>query len=519
MNSVQVKVSTFLSVILISGGGLAPSVALAANLPVGDTTSLPANHALLMRAAGEVIKADMIDESKELLGEPQPAKVNDLLAEGSVLGTGKNSWAEIKWASVVSRIWQQTVIQIRPSKRSVFLQEGSLRFQLKKDRPDKAPYDIRTKVLQARVHGTTVYVECRKDVEKISVLEGNIDVVNLQNKSVVHLTPGVVYEVRVLGTLKTPTHFNLTAPNKTEATPDINKKPVADLPDIRLNPKKGEVIFQDKFTKTLAYTANSKAILDDPMIGGENPIPSYQLIQDAVAKVPGFSLPDSINEIVGGKPDRNIIKNFKIVAVPSTTAYMIGPNVGNGGVALPQIAYTDLHPVGTVPNLENVNSVVQASARVISAAPLPAMFGRPVSSIAAEEFPTTTTSYLLNQPGDSVKIGEVAATRAIMDRPPTMATIERTTGMTAALPHALPVFQQMPTFNAPPTQVPIFSNPISNVSATSVQTSFTAGVRGLALPQAPAATPFSSPINSGVLSDRRSGSDLVNINIMGGRTN
>jgi hypothetical protein len=398
MNSAQVKVYTFLSVILISGGGLAPLVALATNLPVGDATSIPANNALLVRATGDVRKADMIDESRELIGEPRPAKVNDLLPEGSVLGTGKNSWAEVKWTSVVSRIWQDTVIQIRPSKRLVFLQEGSLRFQLKKDRPDKAPYDIRTKVLQARVHGTTVYVECRKDVEKISVLEGNIDVKNLQNNSVIHLTPGVVYEIRVLGNLKTPTPFNLNL----KSSNDQPGKEIAQIPDIRLNPNKGEVIFQDSYTRTTAYTASSKAILEDPMIGGDNPIPSYKLIQDAVAKVPGgFSFHDAISSL-SGKIDRTIVKNFKVVSVPSKTAYAIGPNVGANGVTLPEVAYTDLHPTGTVDNRATIEPkapiAVRPGGAIIQTMPI-----RPVEDAPSEEF--TTTSYLMN---DSVKNSEAS---------------------------------------------------------------------------------------------------------------
>lgn len=506
MNSVQVKVSTFLAVILIAGGGSTPSISLAANLPVGDASSIPANHALLMRAAGQVMKADMVDESRSLLGEPQPAKVNDLLPEGSVLGTGKNSWAEIKWTSVVSRIWQDTVIQIKPCKRSVYLQEGSLRFQLKKDRPDKAPYDITTKVLQARVHGTTVYVECRKDVEKISVLEGNIDVINRQNKSVVHLTPGVVYEVRVLGTLKSQAPFVLIPPKSSEAIPE-NKTPIAEIPDIRLNPKKGELIFQDKLTRTIAYAANSKSILEDPMIGGENPIPSYSLIQDAVAKVPGFSMPDAIASMITNKPDRNLLKNFKIVAVPSTMGYAIGPNVGPNGFSLPQVAYTDLHPSG-VATLDSRTLMDNLPVKA-AAIPAPMFAPRPIGRFTpapGEEF-TETTSYLQTGPTPSVKIGE----------PEFAGSFDRTVHLGAIGSTALNASGVMQQFAATPgaAQMPVFNNPMNAVAGSAAtQTAFNAASRAFALPQAPATTPFSSPVNAGVASDRRA-SDLVNINITG----
>ena len=370
MNLLGVKAaSPLLTVILISAGGLLPVVSLAANLPVGDAANIPPNHALLMRAAGSVLKAEMIDESRQLLGEAVPAKVSDLLAEGSVVGTGNRSWAELKWASVTSRIWQNTVVQIRPSKRSVYLQEGGLTFNLKKDRPDKAPYDIRTKVLQARIHGTTVQVLAQGNVEKISVLEGNIDVRNLQNGSVVHLTPGVVYEVQVRGELKTKAPiYNLqrTGSSKSEPVSELPssrlERCLSETPDFRLNVGDGELIFQDAVTRTFAYTANSKAILEHPFIGGENPIPSYNLIQDALAKASPSGSSAPTRRPGNLKLDRTIARNLQIKKVPPLTAYAVGPNVGNG-LPLPQVALVDLPPVATVDNkilLEKAPIVVQA---------------------------------------------------------------------------------------------------------------------------------------------------------------
>lgn len=375
MNSGEVKaLSAFLTVILISGGGLAPVVSLAANLPVGDAASIPANHALLRQAMGTVMRAEKVDESKQALGEALPAKVNDLLPEGSVIATGARSFAELKWTSVTSRIWQNTVVQIRPSKRSVYLQQGGLVFNLKKDRPDKAPYDIRTKVLQARIHGTTVQVIALKNVEKISVLEGNIDVRNLQNGSVVHLTPGVVYEVQVRGVIKTDLPNFKLLPEKSEASGNPN---ISECPDIRLNPSKGELIFQDSHTRALAYTVSAKAVLEHPLIGGANRIPSYDLIDEAMSKLPEGSAE-------ANKLDRTIARNFKINRLPRL-AYAIGPNVGNG-IAMPEIAMGDVGPSAKIENVQSDKIAVQAP-KIAPTVQMP-VFHLPESP--AEEFDTTS---------------------------------------------------------------------------------------------------------------------------------
>ncbi|MBY0550875.1 MAG: FecR family protein [Candidatus Obscuribacterales bacterium] len=466
MNAGKVKVvSTFLTVILISGGGLAPVVGLAANLPVGDTASIPSNSALLKQAVGSVMRAEMIDESKQLLGEAMPAKVNDLLSEGSVIGTGARSWAELKWTSVTSRIWQNSVVQIRPSKRSVYLQEGGLTFNLKKDRPDKAPYDIRTKVLQARIHGTTVQVLAHGNVEKISVLEGNIDVRNLQNGSVVHLTPGVVYEVQVRGVIKTtsPTYnlFN-NKPGTSKAEPvgelpGATGRSIAEAPEIRLNPRRGELIFQDSHTRALAYTANSKAILEHPLIGGSNPIPSIDLIEGAIGNLPTECAVD-------GKLDRVIAKNFKISRVPSRTSYAIGPNVGEG-LPLPQVAMTDNAPSG---KLENV-----AVPRVITTAPrVQMMVPIPVENPPVEEY---STSYLLNEPERTNGDGSL-----LVPEPLSLSSAEVTQE------RILPVVQSDAVVGSP---MPVFTNPISSSAG---------------------------PLGS-ILSDRRSNSEIVNLNVLGSR--
>lgn len=466
MNAGKVKaVSAFLTVILVTGGGLAPAIGLAANLPVGETTSIPANSALLRQAVGSVMRAEMVDESKQLLGEAMPAKVNDLLSEGSVIGTGARSWAELKWTSVTSRIWQNSVVQIRPSKRSVYLQEGGLTFNLKKDRPDKAPYDIRTKVLQARIHGTTVQVLAKGNVEKISVLEGNIDVRNLQNGSVVHLTPGVVYEVQVRGVIKTtaPNYdlFDKTGTKKAEPVselPGASGRSIAEVPEFRLNPRRGELIFQDSHTRALAYTANSKAILEHPLIGGNNPIPSIDLIEDAIGSLPGESTSD-------GKLDRVIAKNFKISRVPSRTSYAIGPNVGEG-LPLPDVALTDNAPSGRVENV-NLDKIVLQAPKIAPVMTGPAFreLGQP-----GEEMD------LLDEPESTNGEGAIVVPQPLSPSSAEFTTQER----------ILPVVHSDAVVGSP---MPVFTNPISSSVG---------------------------PLGS-MLNDRRSNSEIVNLNVLGSR--
>lgn len=451
MNSGEAKaVSAFLTVILITGGGLAPVVGLAANLPVGEASSIPANSALLRQAVGSVMRAEMVDESKQLLGEAMPAKVNDLLPEGSVIGTGARSWAELKWTSVTSRIWQNSVVQIRPSKRSVYLQEGGLTFNLKKDRPDKAPYDIRTKVLQARIHGTTVQVLAQGNVEKISVLEGNIDVRNLQNGSVVHLTPGVVYEVQVRGVIKNnaPNYnlFNKTGTNKAEPVselPGASGRSIAEAPEFRLNPRRGELIFQDSHTRALAYTVNSKAILEHPLIGGSNPIPSIDLIEDAIGNLPTESTSE-------GKLDRVIARNFKISRVPSRTSYAIGPNVGEG-LPLPQVAMTDNAPAGKLENIAE-GPRVMVPLRVQSMSPIH------MENPTVEEF---STSYLTREEQNKEGNGAI-----VTPEPLSVSSAEITQE------RILPVVHSDAVVGTPG---PVFTNPIS--SSSTFGTMLSAGSR------------------------------------------
>src|SRR3990167_4350134 len=112
------------------------------------------------------------------------------------VGTAAHSWAQISWPSVTTRSWENSVVAISPGKRLVYLLNGQMLFQLNNDRPAKTDYIILTKLLQARVHGTTVMIQAMGDFSRIAVMEGVVDVTNRLDNSVVSIKPGVVYEVR-----------------------------------------------------------------------------------------------------------------------------------------------------------------------------------------------------------------------------------------------------------------------------------------------------------------------------------
>ncbi len=335
---------------------------LAANNAATTAPLLSGYSARVNKIQGEVSKRIA---QGEILAQSSVCEVNDLLPEGSVIETkGKSSWAELKMGKnkeVTTRIWGDTVARIYPGARTVCVGSGA--FLLKKNTDCSDEYVIETRRLQARIRGTTVRLHAMPERDEIQVLESHsfVEVWNKVNNSRVKLTPGVVMDVR--GQIRSEdTRFNMHS-----MLP--HKQPIAknDEPEFRLNPKKGELIFKDKYSSTVVYTANSKTVFEHPMIAGRADLPaieSLNLIKQGMSKVPssdnifGNMIEEAFN---AGKPDRHIVRNFKILSVPSKTAYYIGPNVGNDkSIHLPGLAYSaDLAPAGVI-------SAVSSSARVIA---------------------------------------------------------------------------------------------------------------------------------------------------------
>lgn len=170
------------------------------------------HYAVLTEAHNRVYKRDFVDWSKEIWGDPLPAKKGEMLREGMQVGTANKSWAEITWPSVTTRAWENSVVAISPGKRLVYLLNGEMLFQLDKNRKDKGDTVIWTRVLQLRLHGTSVLVQAMTDFTRVAVLEGEIDVTNRYDNSVISLKPGAVYEVRTGAPPSGPTPSNNLSP-------------------------------------------------------------------------------------------------------------------------------------------------------------------------------------------------------------------------------------------------------------------------------------------------------------------
>ncbi len=166
-------------------------------IPTSQGSRLAEDHyAILTEAHNRVYKRDFVDWSKEIWGDPSPAKKGEMLREGMQVGTATKSWAEISWPSVTTRSWENSVVAISPGKRLVYLLNGEMLFQLDKNRKDKGDTVIWTRVLQLRLHGTSVLVQAMTDFTRVAVLEGEIDITNRYDNSVISLKPGAVYELR-----------------------------------------------------------------------------------------------------------------------------------------------------------------------------------------------------------------------------------------------------------------------------------------------------------------------------------
>ncbi|MBI4533734.1 MAG: FecR domain-containing protein [Candidatus Melainabacteria bacterium] len=155
--------------------------------------------AKLTEARGNIFKRGFVDWTKDAWANPEPAAVGDTLEEGMQLGTGDKSWAQVTWPNVTTRAWANTVFAVAPNQRLVYLIGGEMLFNLDKNRKNKKDYVVWTKVLQARIRGTTVLVQATKELSRITVLEGCVDVMNRLDRSVIRVTPGIVYEIRTPG--------------------------------------------------------------------------------------------------------------------------------------------------------------------------------------------------------------------------------------------------------------------------------------------------------------------------------
>lgn len=322
MNPQTTRLSAWLALCVVSGYVVCPTFCRAdasgvAQNPVpgvssSTNASIFSSVAEIRSLKGEVTKADPSGQSFSA------CSIGDHLAEGALVQTGKTSMAEIFWEQkqVITRLWSNTLIRLSPGARTVFVSSGEMLF--KKERGFPQEYTVDTKRIQARIRGTVVDVQVLPDVDRIVCHEsgfGFIEVKNKVNGSVVKLPIGVVLEVR----------------GKISSAPQVKASAVNDV-DMRLNPKKGELLFSDRFSDTVAYTANSKAILSNPLVRGNGdmpPIDSIDLITEAMKNVPSSDnlVTNVIDEAINfGRPDK-LVSKIQITKAP-TVSYAIGKNVG-----------------------------------------------------------------------------------------------------------------------------------------------------------------------------------------------
>lgn len=297
------------------------------SMPAGWADSL--NSATVVEAKGDVFKRGFVDWNRELWQDPLPASKGDRLTEGMQLGTGNNSWAQLAWTNVTARAWANSVYAVAPNQRLVYLLGGEMLYHLDKHRKDKSAYYVWTKLVQARVRGTTILFQNTPDTTRITVLEGTVDVMNRIDKSVVRITPGVVYEVK---------DISGSAPVSTNS--------VSNLSNITINTANSVPLFQTAKTVTSLYALDPHATLGHPLIGSFNsPLSSLPLVQKSLgALIPKL---DGIINGLTGTLNETLLSGAQVLQVPKALAYKVGPLVGSA-FTLPRDAVGFFPPTGLI---------------------------------------------------------------------------------------------------------------------------------------------------------------------------
>lgn len=381
MNPFKVKVTASLAGVIFASSSLMVVGAKATQVGGVDTDFLSSEFGQATLVKGSVHKSLPADSSRSSYGDFSSLKMSEKLPEGTLVKTGAESLCEISWMVAgktpagKTRLWANSIATVSTRARLVHLQKGEIVHKKTKGTADQF---IETKLLQARIHGTTVDVKVDfvgdTEVDNITILEtdskSGVEVTNRLNGSKVSLRPGIVLEIR--GALKADA-----------STPSANSSP-----NLCLKPDKGELIFQDSKSQMIAYVANSKAVLEHPLVRGKgelSEIDSIDLIRRDMAKVP--SSDDVLGNIFEaainiGKPDKLITKNLSIASVPTKTRYYVGPNVGHGmAIELPNnLAYSDFQPAGRIaePERNHVASTAAISSQHHVTAPMPALHGLPL---------------------------------------------------------------------------------------------------------------------------------------------
>lgn len=261
--------------------------------------------ARLTEKHGDVYKRGFIDWNREEWGDPAPARLGDHLSEGMQVGTGEKSWAQLTWKNVSARAWENSIYAIAPNQRLVYLMGGEMLFQLDKKRKDKSAYFVWTKLLQARMRGTTALVQADKDVARVTVLEGTIDVLNRVDHSLVRLHPGVVYEIRsrdysAPGSINTALTQSISSQTVTGGGGGGTASTARSINSITIPGQVALPLFDSGKTVTSVLPLNPQAAMSHPLLQGfTSPLASLGLISSSLSLLPA-GLSAATELITGG---------------------------------------------------------------------------------------------------------------------------------------------------------------------------------------------------------------------------
>lgn len=269
----------------------------------------------LTESRGTVYKRGFVDWTREVWSEPEPANQGDILHEGMQIGTGEKSWAQVTWPKVTTRAWANSVYAIAPGQRLVYLLGGEMLYQLDKKRKKKDEYYVWTKLIQARMRGTTVLFQSEGPTTRVTVLEGCADILNRLDKSVIRIKPGVVVQV-------TDKSGVSSAPGSNVRTTEITSGPAIQ-------------VFDTPSSSTSVFKADTTGLLKHALVGDfAMPLPSLSLVQDALG---GAGLPSQVAPM-------NLSSVTEIVAVPKSVTYSLGPQIGTA-IPLPPSLIAEFPPL------------------------------------------------------------------------------------------------------------------------------------------------------------------------------
>lgn len=467
---------------------VAPLLAAVQLVCILPSIAVPSSTAVVTEAKGAVFKRDFVDWQREQWGNPCPAAIGDHLHEGMQLGTGEKSYAQLTWPNVTTRAWANSVYAVAPNQRIVYLMGGEMLYHLDKNRKDKSEFLVWTNLLQARVRGTTLLVQCTPNTSRITVLEGCIDVMNRIDKSVVRLKPGVVYEAK---------SDSLDGNSRAELIPTDSGALVRNAANlIPISERDIPVpLFKSKRVEVTLYKADTLAILNHPLlVEFTADFPSIGLINQALTP---------LSKTV--KTALTLISSAAgILRVPTLCDYAIGTDVLKN-MKLPPLALESFPPVGYIVSEAGnaVTSIItfeQLSAARAATAAVPAITG------AAGQLVTpvvgnlsTATGTALGAAGSTVA-GAISAVGSIGSSVGTLSgaasTLSGTTSalsstvsalgsavssVTAVIPTALPT--ALPT-TLPSTLTTTVTTTLSPVTSTTTSV----------LPTAPTSSPTTTPI-------------------------